>query len=85
MADTPAESSQVEKHHLFSTARRGRILAMDTAVGLILLAAAAYFFYRVETRLDYTWSWEVIPRYLVKIGPEGTPVPNLLLIGFFYT
>jgi polar amino acid transport system permease protein len=36
-------------------------------------------------QLHYEWEWEVIPRYLVRIGAEGSPVPNLLLIGFFYT
>ncbi len=44
-----------------------------------------YFFYRVEAGLHYKWNWAVIPRYLVRIGPEGMPIPNLLMIGFFYT
>ncbi|MFP4178836.1 MAG: amino acid ABC transporter permease [Spirochaetaceae bacterium] len=85
MAGASAESPRAEKFHIFSTARRGRIIAMDITIGIILLAAAAYFFYRVETELSYTWNWGVIPRYLVRIGPEGVPVPNSLLIGFFYT
>jgi polar amino acid transport system permease protein len=85
MADTTIGPARVEKYHLFSTARRGRILAGDAAVGLALLAGLVFFFYRVETQLDYSWDWGVIPRYLLRFGPEGAPIPNLLLIGFFFT
>ncbi len=74
-----------EKYHLFSSSRRSKALIMDAAVGTILAALLAYFFYRVETQVHYKWNWAVIPRYLVRIGPEGRPIPNLLLIGFLYT
>ncbi len=85
MAYRTLAQRRTEKYHLFSTARPGRIVAGDLSVGLLLLTAIVYFFYRVQTQLNYSWAWGVIPRYLLRFGPEGQPIPNLLLLGFLFT
>lgn len=80
-----ADIQRVEKYHLFSFPNPRRLLITDLTIGAALIAVVWYFFYRVEAGLHYEWNWAVIPRYLVRLTPEGSAVPNLLLIGFFYT
>ncbi|MGE0083378.1 MAG: amino acid ABC transporter permease [Desulfococcaceae bacterium] len=66
--------------------RRPRISAPDIFLGLLLLGAAIYIFYRISIGLHYHWKWELIPRYLFRYDPEKKQwVANLIMQGFFMT
>jgi polar amino acid transport system permease protein len=41
--------------------------------------------YRVQTVLNYRWSWSQIPNYLIRYDPDRGWVANLLLQGLFTT
>ncbi|MEZ4528086.1 MAG: ABC transporter permease subunit [Desulfobacterales bacterium] len=66
--------------------RRPRITALDIFLGLLVLCAAIYIFYRIRVGLHYQWKWELIPRYLFRYDPEKKQwVANLIMQGFFMT
>jgi len=66
--------------------RSPRISAPDIVLGLLLLGAAVYIFYRIRIGLHYQWKWELIPRYLFRYDPEKKQwVANLIMQGFFMT
>ncbi len=55
-------------------------------MGLLLLGALGYLFYRVRVGLHYDWQWEAIPQYLFRFDEtSGEWVPNMLMQGLFTT
>jgi len=65
---------------------RSRISAPDIFLGLAVLGAAIYIFYRIRIGLHYQWKWELIPRYLFRYDPEKKQwVANMIMQGFFMT
>ena len=65
---------------------RLRLTWVDFAVFAVLIAAAAYVFYRVDSVLEYRWEWSIIPDYLYRWDEERQHwVPNLLMQGLYTT
>ena len=63
-----------------------RITLLDVVLAVLLLAAGAYFAYRVRVGLHYRWNWAAIPQYLFRYDADmGRWVPNLLMEGLFTT
>ncbi|QTA81357.1 Amino acid ABC transporter, permease protein [Desulfonema limicola] len=63
-----------------------KIKALDIILGLILMSAAFYIFYRIKTGLHYKWNWGVIPQYIIRYDPDEQKwVSNLILQGFLTT
>ncbi len=62
-----------------------RVSWLDGVLLLLVAVAAGYIIYRVRTRLDYTWDWSVIGRYLFRRNESGKIVPNLLIQGLLTT
>ena len=70
------------------TPRRGRSRLgwVDVAVFVVLIAAVAYIWYRVDTVLEYRWDWTIIPHYLYRWDEaSGEWVANLLMQGLYTT
>lgn len=66
--------------------RKVKIGWLDIILLILLAGGLGYFAYVVESRLDYTWRWEAIPKYLVRYDQEeGRWVTNFLLEGLFTT
>ncbi len=63
---------------------RPRFTWIDAAVLLGAAAAVAYVGHRVDSVLEYSWDWSVIPQYFFR-RDEGRLVPNLLTQGFLAT
>ena len=66
--------------------KRLRLTWVDFAVFAMVVAAAAYVVYRVDSVLEYRWEWSVIPDYLYRWDEETQRwVPNLLMQGLYTT
>ncbi len=66
--------------------KKMRITLLDVVLAVLLLAAGAYFAYRVRVGLHYRWNWAAIPQYLFRYDADmGRWVPNLLMEGLFTT
>jgi len=49
------------------------------------MAFGAYLYYRVDSVLEYNWSWDFLPGYFIRQTDEGSWVANILLIGVITT
>ena len=59
---------------------------MDFTIFVVLIAAIAYVYYRVDTVLEYRWEWSIIPHYLYRWDEEQQQwVANLLMQGLYTT
>jgi len=66
--------------------KKNRLTLLDGVLAVLLLAAAAYFVYRIRVGLHYRWNWAAIPQYLVRYdAATGRWEPNLLLEGLLTT
>ena len=66
--------------------RKPKLGWIDAAVFASLIAATAYVAYRVDSVLEYSWDWTVIPQYLFRWDEEEQRwVANLLVRGFCTT
>jgi len=66
--------------------KKTKITWLDVWIGLVVLGAAAYLFYRIRIGLHYDWHWEAIPQYLFRYDEEsGTWVQNMLMQGLLTT
>lgn len=64
----------------------GRLTVLDLVLVMLLLAAALWVWWRVETRLVYDWNWGIIPGYFLFVDEEtGRWQSNLLLQGLVTT
>ena len=71
---------------LLATGRvKKRVTWLDGVLLIIVAVAAGYLVHRVRTRLNYTWDWPVIGRYLFRRNETGRIVPNLLIEGLLTT
>ena len=67
-------------------ARNARITALDIFLGILILGAGLYLFYRISVDLTYHWKWQIVPQYLFRFDPESQHwVPGVLMQGFFTT
>ena len=65
---------------------QSKIKALDIILGLVILSALFYIFYRIKTGLNYKWNWGVIPQYIIRYDPDKQKwVSNLILQGFLTT
>lgn len=62
-----------------------KITWLDGVLLVLIAVAAVYLVHRVRTRLDYSWDWSLIGRYLFRRTVEGRIVPNLLIEGLLTT
>ena len=63
-----------------------RLNWIDYAVFVVLIAAIAYVYYRVDSVLAYRWDWSFVPHYLYRFDEEQqTWVANLLMQGLYTT
>ena len=59
---------------------------IDFTIFVVLIAAIAYVYYRIDTVLEYRWEWSVIPQYLYRWDEEQQKwVANLLMQGLYTT
>ena len=66
--------------------KRTRLGIIDFAIFAIIVAAVAFVWYRVDTVLEYRWSWTNIPYYLYRFDEEQERwVANLLMQGLYTT
>lgn len=55
---------------------------VDVVIVGVVLAAIGYLYYRVDTVLEYNWSWSFIPSYLVRWDEEERRwAANIILKG----
>lgn len=67
-------------------AKRKRLKPLDYAIFGLVLAAAGYIGYRVESVLVYDWDWSSIPGYLFRRDARSGEIePNLLILGLLTT
>lgn len=57
----------------------------DTALLILVLLFAVYLGYRVVYGLEYRWSWQVIPQYLLRYDAQAGWLPGLLVQGLLTT
>ncbi|MBN1686930.1 MAG: amino acid ABC transporter permease [Spirochaetales bacterium] len=62
-----------------------RVTWLDGVLLIIIAAGAVYLVHRVRTRLNYSWNWSIIGKYMVRRNENGRIVPNLLLEGLLTT
>jgi polar amino acid transport system permease protein len=66
--------------------RNIKITATDLILGLLILAAGVYIFYKIKIGFSYQWNWGAVPQFLFRYDPEAKRwVPNVLMQGFFTT
>jgi polar amino acid transport system permease protein len=65
---------------------RPRFTLLDAAVLGGVAALALWFAHTAASRSSYSWSWQVLGQYLVRMDQEtGLRVPGMLLEGLFTT
>lgn len=66
--------------------RHFKIGLLDVILLVLLAAGVGYLAYVVEARMNYTWRWDAMPKYLAYYDEEkGRWVANFLLKGLFAT
>lgn len=65
--------------------RRSRWGRLDTVLLLLVIGAFGFLGYRVESGLEYSWNWSVIPQYLLRFDEADGWTANLLLQGLLAT
>jgi polar amino acid transport system permease protein len=60
--------------------KKAKITLLDVIIIAILLLIVAYFGYRINVSLHYTWAWGKIPQFLFRYDAEsGKWVSNILM------
>lgn len=66
--------------------KTAKITPLDLIIGLLVLTAAGYVFYRIRIGLNYHWQWDAIPQYFFRYDEKLSAwVPNMLMQGLFTT
>ena len=66
--------------------RKRRFKPLDAVILAVVVAVVAYFAWKVNAVLSYSWDWSVIPRYLLRRDEEtGGVAPNLFVLGLLTT
>jgi len=66
--------------------RNLKFSTVDIAVIIVIIAAIALFFSRMNTILEYRWQWETIPSYFFFLDAEtGNLKANIFVKGFIVT
>lgn len=58
---------------------------MDGVLLVVGLAGLVWFFWQARSITGYHWRWPLLVEFLVRIGPDGSWEPGLLVRGFFVT
>ena len=59
---------------------------LDLTLAALILAALAFFAYRIKMGLDYKWNWQSIPQFIFRFDREEMRwIPNVLMQGLFTT
>ncbi|SIN99833.1 amino acid ABC transporter permease [Halodesulfovibrio marinisediminis] len=64
--------------------KRYKPVLLDYILLALIGGGILYFYWQLENELQYEWSWETIPQFLLK-NSNGTWEPNFLLEGLFTT
>lgn len=64
--------------------KRYRPVLLDYILLALIGGSILYFYWQLENELQYEWSWETIPQFLMK-ERNGSWEPNFLLEGLFTT
>jgi len=67
------------------TQSRRRIGVLDLVILTVVLALGAYIYYRIDSVLEYDWSWGFLPGYFIRQTEDGNWVANILLLGVMTT
>jgi len=68
------------------TQNKIKISPIDYILIPAVLIGIIYFYYRINTGLNYNWDWAAIPQYLYRYdSDQGKWIPNLLMQGLFTT
>jgi len=68
------------------TQNKIKISPIDYILIPAVLIGIIYFYYRINTGLNYNWNWAAIPQYLYRYdSDQGKWIPNLLMQGLFTT
>lgn len=72
--------------YLSDAQRQERRLGWIDGVLLVAgLAGLAWFFWQVRSATGYHWRWPLLAEFLVRIGPDGSWEPGLLIRGLLVT
>lgn len=67
-------------------ARRRKLHWLDLVIGVAVVAAIVFVFYRVDSVLNYRWNWTAIAPFIAYYDEESREwVANLLVQGVFTT
>lgn len=67
-------------------AKKARFRLLDVLLIVLCAGVVIYLGYRIQVRLKYSWNWQVIPRYLLRVDAQTKRlVANYLLLGLFTT
>lgn len=64
--------------------KRYKPVLLDYILLALIGGSILYFCWQLETELQYEWSWETIPQFILR-NKNGTWEPNFLLEGLFTT
>jgi len=65
---------------------RTRFTLLDAILLALILAAGAYFVYRIQIGLHYKWAWEKIPQFLFRYDADSDRwVANIIMVGLYNT
>ena len=67
-------------------AKKAKFRLLDALLITLCAGVVIYLGYRIQVRLKYSWNWQVIPRYLLRMDAQNRRlVANYLLLGLFTT
>ena len=67
-------------------AKKAKFRLLDALLIALCAGVVIYLGYRIQVRLQYSWNWRVIPRYLLRMDAQNRRlVANYLLLGLFTT
>ena len=70
------------RHIFLMQQTRYKPVLLDYILLALIGGGILYFYWQLENELQYEWSWETIPQFLLK-NSNGTWEPNFLLEGLF--
>ena len=72
------------RHNFLMQQKKYKPVLLDYILIALIGGSVAYFYWQLQTELQYEWSWHLIPQFLMK-HQNGSWAPNFLLEGFFTT
>ena len=72
------------RHNFLMQQKRYKPVLLDYILLALIGGSILYFCWQLENELQYEWSWETIPQFILK-NKNGSWEPNFLLEGLFTT